>query len=94
MAAQTAGPVTLVVPFALEKFDPRVAWLGEGTAIGLTTALAERGLDVVGRDERLAVFERLQLPPGATLTRATIIKVAELVGAVRVIVGRVGASGS
>ena len=65
--AQTVGPVTLVVPFALEKFDPRVAWLGEGTAIGLTTALAERGLDVVGRDERLAVFERLQLPPGATL---------------------------
>lgn len=94
VAAQTAGPVTLVVPFALEKFDPRVAWLGEGTAIGLTTALAERGLDVVGRDERLAVFERLQLPPGATLTRATIIKVAELVGAVRVIIGRVGASGS
>jgi tetratricopeptide (TPR) repeat protein len=86
--------VTLVVPFALEKFDPRVVWLGEGTAIGLTAALAERGVDVVGRDERLTVFERLQLPPGATLTRATIIKVAELVGAARVVVGRVGASGT
>ena len=70
------------------------AWLGEGTAIGLTAALAERGVEVVGRDERLAVFERLQLPPGAALTRATIIKVAELVGATRVILGRVAASGT
>lgn len=93
-SAQTPPPTTLVVPFALEKFDPRVAWLGEGVAIGLTTALAERGVATVGRDERLDVFERLQLPPAATLTRATIIKVAELVGASRVILGRVGATGS
>jgi len=85
-------PITLVVPFALEKFEPRVAWLGEGAAIGLTAALAERGVETVSRDERLEVFERLQLPPAATLTRATIIKVAELVGASRVILGRVGAT--
>ncbi|MGD9905562.1 MAG: hypothetical protein AB7U83_18990 [Vicinamibacterales bacterium] len=100
LAATAAGqppaspPRTLVVPFALEKFDPRVAWLGEGTAIGITAALAGRGVVVVEREERLDVFERLQLPPAASLTRATIIKVAELVGASRVIVGRVGLSGT
>jgi len=92
--AQAPPPITLVVPFALEKFEPRVAWLGEAAAIGLTAALAERGVDAVDRDERLEVFERLQLPPAATLTRATIIKVAELVGASQVILGRVGATGS
>jgi Flp pilus assembly protein TadD/TolB-like protein len=92
--AQAPGAVTLVVPFALEKFDPRVGWLGEGVAIGVTAALAERGLEVVSRDERLDVFERLQLPPGVALTRATIIKVAELVGASRVVLGRVSASGT
>ncbi len=93
-AAQPARAVTLVVPFALEKFEARVAWLGEGTAIGVTAALAERGIEVVGRDERLEVFDRLQLPPGAALTRATIIKVAELVGATRVVLGRVAVNGT
>jgi Flp pilus assembly protein TadD len=93
-AAAAIGPVTLVVPFTLDKFDPRVAWLGEGTAIGLTAALDARGVPMVSRDERLAAFERLQLPSGAALTRATIIKVAELVGASRVIIGRVNASGT
>ena len=83
--------VTLVVPFELEHFDARVAWLGEGAAVGLTEALRDRGVPVISRDERLAALERLQLPPGAALTRATIIKVAELVGASRVVTGRVGA---
>ena len=94
LAAQGTGAVTLVLPFALEKFEPRVGWLGEGVAIGVTAALAERGVEVVSRDERLDVFERLQLPPGVALTRATIIKVAELVGASRVVLGRVNASGT
>ncbi len=93
-AAQPASPTTLVVPFTLEKFDPRIGWLAEGTAIGLTAALAERGVDSVGRDERLEVFDRLQLPPAASLTRATIIKVAELAGASRVVLGRVGVAGT
>ncbi len=83
--------VTLVVPFELEQFDAFTAWLGEGAAVGLTAALRERGLAVISRDERMAAFERLQLPPGTTLTRATVIKVAELVGASRIVTGRVGA---
>ncbi len=83
--------VTLVVPFELEQFDARTAWLGEGAAVGLTAALRGRGLAVISRDERLAAFERLQLPPGTALTRATVIKVAELVGASRIVTGRVGA---
>ena len=83
--------VTLVMPFELEKFDPRVAWLSEGTALALTDALRDRGVAVISRDDRLAALDRLQLPPGATLTRATVIKVAELVGAMRVVTGHVSA---
>ncbi len=83
--------VTLVVPFELEQFDARTAWLGEGVAVGLTAALRGRGLAVISRDERMAAFERLQLPRGTALTRATVIKVAELVGASRIVTGRVGA---
>ena len=84
-----AQPV-LVVPFELERFDARVGWLAEGVSVGLTAAARARGLEVVTRDERLAALERLQLPPAASLTRATLVKVAELVGAARVVVGRVG----
>ncbi len=91
-AVAAGQEVTLVVPFELERFDARVAWLSEGVAIGLTEALADRGVTVISRDERLAAFERLQLPAGASLTRATVIKVAELVGASRVVTGRVGGS--
>ena len=91
-AVSAGQEVTLVVPFELERFDPRVAWLSEGVAIGLTEALADRGVTVISRDERLAAFDRLQLPAGAALTRATVIKVAELVGASRVVTGRVGGS--
>jgi tetratricopeptide (TPR) repeat protein/TolB-like protein len=79
----------LVVPFELERFDPRVGWLAEGVAVGVTRALDIRGVAVVTRDERLAALERLQLPPAAALTRATLIKVAELVGAGRVVLGTV-----
>ena len=79
----------LVVPFELERFDQRVGWLSEGVAVGVTAALAARGVDVVTRDERLAALDRLQLPPAGALTRATLIKVAELVGAGRVVMGTV-----
>jgi tetratricopeptide (TPR) repeat protein/TolB-like protein len=88
VTAAGAQPV-LVVPFELERFDARVGWLGEGVAIGVTAALQARGVEVVSRDERLAALERLQLPPAAPLTRATLVKVAELVGAARVVFGPV-----
>jgi tetratricopeptide (TPR) repeat protein len=87
--AMAQSDTVLVVPFELERFDPRVGWLAEGVAVGVTRALQMRGVEVVARDERLAALERLQLPPAAALTRATLIKVAELVGASRIVLGTV-----
>lgn len=87
--AAAQSDAVLVVPFELERFEPRVGWLAEGVAVGVTRALEIRGVPVVSRDERLAALERLQLPPAAALTRATLIKVAELVGAGRVVLGSV-----
>lgn len=87
--ARAQDGAVLVVPFELERFDPRVGWLAEGVAVGVTRTLEIRGVEVVTRDERLAALERLQLPPAAALTRATLIKVAELVGASRIVLGSV-----
>lgn len=89
VTARAQDDRVLVVPFELERFDARVGWLSEGVAVGLTTALEGRGVAVVPRGERLAALERLQLPASAALTRATLIKVAELVGADRVVLGAV-----
>ena len=47
------------------------------------------GADAIARDERVRAFDRLQLPPQATLTRGTVIKIGQLVGATTVVTGRV-----
>jgi tetratricopeptide (TPR) repeat protein/TolB-like protein len=86
--AAQSGPV-MVVPFELGRFDARVGWLSEAAAVGLTSALQATGTEVVDREARLAALDRLQLPATAGLTRATLIKVAELVGAGRVVLGSI-----
>ena len=78
----------LVVPFEPGR-DPRGAWLGEGVALLLADDLNGLGADAIARDERMRAFERLQVPRLATLTRGTIIKVGQLVGATTVVTGHV-----
>jgi tetratricopeptide (TPR) repeat protein len=46
-----------------------------------------RGLAAISRDERVRAFEELHLPLSATLSRATVIKVAELLGAGELVTG-------
>ena len=47
----------------------------------------------MSRDERLRAFERFQVPPLASLSRATVIRLGELVAAADVVVGSVGLDG-
>jgi tetratricopeptide (TPR) repeat protein len=77
---------TLVMPFDAGR-DARAWWLGEGTAVALADALRALGVDVIGRDERLHAFARLQVPPVATLSHGTVIRVGQLVGAQGVVFG-------
>jgi tetratricopeptide (TPR) repeat protein len=84
--ARTDGRI-LVVPFENLRREASVGWLTEGSAILVTRALGSAGHDVITRDERLRAFERLQLPPVASLSEATVIRVGELVGASRLVLG-------
>jgi tetratricopeptide (TPR) repeat protein len=86
-ASQTAAEETLVMPFDSSQAEPRLYWLGEGSAVLLEDLLERLGSTVVPRDERLRAFERLQLPPAASLSHATMIKVAQFVGASDMVVG-------
>jgi tetratricopeptide (TPR) repeat protein len=84
-AAQSAR--ILVVPFENTQREPRLHWLSEASAILLADALNARGLGAITRVERVRAFEQLHLPASASLSRATVIKVGQMVGASEVILG-------
>ncbi len=90
-AAQTPVPApdarVLVVPFDNVGLDGRIFWLGEASAVLLADDLNALGVAAITREERRQAFERLQVPPVAALTDATTIRIAQLVGAARLIVG-------
>jgi tetratricopeptide (TPR) repeat protein len=77
----------LIVPFANVKRDASIFWLGEASAILLTDSLNALGVGAITRPERTQAFARLQVPSSAVLTDATVIRIAQLVGAAHVILG-------
>jgi len=91
--AATSRDRALVMPFENATRDPRLSWLGEASAVLLTEGLRSAGVEAMGRDERLRAFERLQVPPLAALTRATVVRVGQLVGASVIVLGTVGVEG-
>ncbi len=82
-----APRATLVMPFENPQADPTLYWLGEGSSLLLAESLERYGAMTVARDERVGAFDRLQLPPAAALSHATVIKVGQFVGASDVVVG-------
>jgi tetratricopeptide (TPR) repeat protein len=87
--AQVPGsrPAILVVPFSSEGRDPRGYWLREASAVILTDEFAAIGVTAMSRDERLRAFDSLRVPASAPLSHATVIRVGQVVGAMRVVVG-------
>jgi tetratricopeptide (TPR) repeat protein len=78
---------TLVMPFENPRTEPRLYWLGEGSAALIGDFYEAFGAATIPRDARISAFDRLQLPPAATLSHATVIKVAQFVGATGVVIG-------
>lgn len=93
VSAQPAARETLVMPFDNASAQPRLYWLGEGSAVLVSELLSALGSPVISREERLRAFERLQLPPAATLSHATVIKIAQLIRAETVVIGAYQLSG-
>lgn len=77
----------LVVPFENTNREGRLYWLSEGSAVVLTDDLAAVGTPAITREDRLRAFDRLHVPPVATLSHATVIRLGQLVGASHVVVG-------
>ena len=77
----------LVIPFENARNEPRIGWLGEAAAVLLVDELNARGVAAIRRPERIRAFDQLHLPPSASLSRATVIKVGLILGASEVVVG-------
>lgn len=91
LAAQTIASAPtgriLVMPFDNVRRDAKIVWLGEASAVLLTDDLRALGANPISRQERQQAFDRLQVPPSAALTDATVIRIGQLVGATEVILG-------
>jgi tetratricopeptide (TPR) repeat protein len=85
--AQAPTERILVMPFENAGRDPRVSWLGEAASVLIADELNARGVAAIRRVERVHAFEQLHLPLTASLSRATVIKVGQLVGASEIVVG-------
>jgi tetratricopeptide (TPR) repeat protein/TolB-like protein len=84
-AGPNAGPVAVIPPEPAAA-DAETAWIGEAVADRLAHDLAALGVDAVERADGLRAQEALEIPPVA-LSRATCIRVAEALGAKRLVVG-------
>ena len=92
-AQATQGAPVIVLPFDNPSQDPRLGWMREGSAILLSEMLISSGDVVIDREERLQAFDRLQLPSDAVLSRASLIKVGQVVTASLVVGGTVAMQG-
>lgn len=88
-----AAPRILIAPFETPPHDSRAYWLGEAVPLLMTDDIDARGLGAISRTARERAYEQLHLPPHAVLSRATVIRVGQLAGAERVIVGDVSVDG-
>jgi tetratricopeptide (TPR) repeat protein len=85
-AAQSSERV-LVMPFENPAREARVYWVSEASAVLLADELNALGRHAHTREERLDAFQRLQVPPVATLSHATVIRLGQVVGATHVVIG-------
>jgi Flp pilus assembly protein TadD len=88
------GARQLVMPFENATREPRFSWLTEGAAVVLTDDLTALGARAISRDDRLRAFEHLRVPPVATLSEATIIRIGQIVGAEQIVVGSFAIDGN
>lgn len=94
-ASAPSPPAAMVLPFSIEAAPGTSGlagapyWFGEAAAITLTDELGALGVTSASRDDRVSVFEALQLPMASPLTRATIIRTGEVIGVSAIVVGEV-----
>ena len=84
---QPRGRLLLVLPFENRTGQPNIDWIGEGAADIFNRRLDAAGFLTIGRGDRLYALDRLGLPVNFQPSRATTIRVAQLLDADSVVIG-------
>jgi Flp pilus assembly protein TadD/TolB-like protein len=82
------APVKAIV-FPLEdasQVEP-LSWLSEGVALSISEQIAGHGVEPMSRSKRIELIESLDLPPGAPLSRASMIRVAQQASVDWIVIG-------
>jgi tetratricopeptide (TPR) repeat protein len=77
----------LVLPFFNHASTAGLDWIGESISESLHDSLVSEGLLALNREDRLEVYRRLSLRPGAELTHASVIKIGQALDATNVVYG-------
>ena len=86
LLAASPAPPTLVLPLDAAEASAQEGWIGPVASELLARGLAILGVPVADRGERLRAQAALELPQ-VSLTRATSLRIAEALGANRLVTG-------
>lgn len=78
----------LVLPFFNHTSDSNLDWIGESLAENVRDTLAAEGLLTISREDRSEAYRRLAVRPYTLLTKATVMKLGEVLDASRIVYGR------
>ena len=92
-APAPVAPSVLVIPLRAVGEDPRTLWLGEGVALLISDTLTSLGRLAVTRADRVAAFDMLELPDDRELSRATLLRAAQVMGVRELVTGTVEVTG-
>lgn len=91
--AAAAVPTVLVMPLQPTDDDPRALWLGEGIALLVGDGVTALGRPAITRTDRVAAFDALELPDDRELSRATLLRAAQVIGVRDLVTGSVHVDG-
>jgi tetratricopeptide (TPR) repeat protein len=77
----------LILPFFNASNTPNLDWVGESLSETIREALFTQGLMALDREDRTEAYRRLGVRAGAHPTRATVLKIGQVVDADQVIYG-------
>ena len=85
--AEPHGRLVLVLPFENRSADKNLDWMGSAFPDVLNRRLSATGFLTIGRSDRLYAYDHLGLPLDLQPTRATAIRIAQLLDADYVVFG-------
>ena len=85
--AETGSHTVLILPFENSSKAPGLEWMSEAFPEVLGEGIGSADIYIIARDDRNAAFDRMGVPIGAHLSRATLYRISEQIDADYVILG-------